>query len=183
MTSEAGVRLRSTDPTRTLADALAALPPGCEEALRVWVLHGDSSRFDRGDARAVKKVVDTARNTPAPLEPWLLYATVDATRSLGLNLSEVQTLLLVWMSGPPGPTAGAIASATGLSSGSVTGVLDQLEGQGWVIRVRDERDRRRVRVAPTPGAIDRIEVAMLDAQERARLRSLSATAIRAGVLT
>ncbi len=50
-------------------------------------------------------------------------------------------------------TAGEIAEAAQLTTGAVTGVLDHLEASGWVRRVRDTVDRRRVRVELT----DRIE--------------------------
>lgn len=47
------------------------------------------------------------------------------------------------------PTAGRIAQLTGLSTSSVTAVLDRLERRGFIERARDARDRRRVVVVPT----------------------------------
>src|SRR6202034_2308881 len=41
-------------------------------------------------------------------------------------------------------TAGELARATGLSTASITGVVDRLEEAGYVRRERDPRDRRRV---------------------------------------
>jgi DNA-binding MarR family transcriptional regulator len=41
-------------------------------------------------------------------------------------------------------TAGAVASALGLTSGAVTAMIDRLERGGHVRRVRDTIDRRRV---------------------------------------
>lgn len=43
-------------------------------------------------------------------------------------------------------TAGQIAELSGLSTGAVTGVIDRLERAGFVRRVRDPRDRRKVLV-------------------------------------
>jgi len=41
-------------------------------------------------------------------------------------------------------TAGELARATGLTTASITGVLDRLEEGGFVRRERDPHDRRRV---------------------------------------
>jgi DNA-binding MarR family transcriptional regulator len=47
--------------------------------------------------------------------------------------------------GRQGPlSATALAEATGLSAGAVTGLVDRLERSGHVRRERDQRDRRRV---------------------------------------
>jgi DNA-binding MarR family transcriptional regulator len=45
-------------------------------------------------------------------------------------------------------SAGEIASHSGLASASVTNLLDRLERKGFVRRVRDVADRRRVLVEP-----------------------------------
>jgi DNA-binding MarR family transcriptional regulator len=50
-------------------------------------------------------------------------------------------------------TAGALASATGLTTGAVTGVIDRLEKAGLARRVRDTGDRRKVYVRATPQAL------------------------------
>jgi len=41
-------------------------------------------------------------------------------------------------------TAGRLAELTGLTTGAITGVVDRLEGSGFVRRERDANDRRRV---------------------------------------
>jgi DNA-binding MarR family transcriptional regulator len=46
------------------------------------------------------------------------------------------------MTGPI--TAGRLAELTGLTTGAITGVVDRLERAGYVRRVKDPRDRRRV---------------------------------------
>jgi len=45
-------------------------------------------------------------------------------------------------------TAGQLAEITGLTSGAITGVIDRLEKTGYVERVRDAADRRKVLVRP-----------------------------------
>ena len=54
-------------------------------------------------------------------------------------------------------TAGEIATETGLSSGAVTALLDRLERVGYVRRIRDPADRRRVWVELTEMARKRAE--------------------------
>lgn len=49
-------------------------------------------------------------------------------------------------------TAGELAQACGLSRGAMTVALDRLERAGYVRRLRDEVDRRRVMVDVTPRA-------------------------------
>lgn len=49
-------------------------------------------------------------------------------------------------------TVGQLGRALGLSSAAVTGLVDRLERGGLVERARDEADRRKVRVRPTPRA-------------------------------
>jgi DNA-binding MarR family transcriptional regulator len=52
-------------------------------------------------------------------------------------------------------TAGDIARETGLTSGAVTAMLDRLEKAGYVRRLRDAADRRRVLVELTDRARQR----------------------------
>jgi DNA-binding MarR family transcriptional regulator len=52
-------------------------------------------------------------------------------------------------------TAGYLAEVTGLTTGSITTVIDRLERHGFARRVRDPADRRRVLVELTGEARDR----------------------------
>jgi DNA-binding MarR family transcriptional regulator len=49
-------------------------------------------------------------------------------------------------------TAGQLAEASGLTTGAVTAMIDRMERAGFVTRVRDPEDRRRVFVELTPEA-------------------------------
>lgn len=71
-------------------------------------------------------------------------------QELGLGASDSQFLTLLDVHGPLTP--GRLAALTGLSTGTVTGVVDRLERAGFVERVRDAGDRRRVLVTPAEGA-------------------------------
>lgn len=81
----------------------------------------------------------------------VLYHGVLSDR-LGLGASDWKVLGLVQSGGTV--TAGEVVRRSGLKPASVTGVLDRLERRGYVRRVRDEQDRRRVVVEITPGLVE-----------------------------
>ncbi|EFE67840.1 MarR family winged helix-turn-helix transcriptional regulator [Streptomyces viridosporus] len=68
---------------------------------------------------------------------------------LGLHPTDLQCLNLLTLEGGP-VTTGRIAELTGLTTGSATRLVDRLERAGYVVRERDEGDRRRVLVATVP---------------------------------
>jgi DNA-binding HxlR family transcriptional regulator len=61
---------------------------------------------------------------------------------IGINATDLNCLNIVALTGHM--TAGELARQTGLTTASITGVLDRLEEGGFVRRVRDAHDRRRV---------------------------------------
>ena len=65
-----------------------------------------------------------------------------AADRIGINATDLNCLNILSFSGEL--TAGELARATGLTTASITGVVDRLEKAGFVRRVRDTRDRRRV---------------------------------------
>ena len=77
-----------------------------------------------------------------------LLGQVSAER-IGINATDLNCLNIVAVTGPM--TAGELARATGLTTASITGVLDRLEEGGFVRRERDPKDRRRVIVTLNPG--------------------------------
>lgn len=66
----------------------------------------------------------------------------------GLGPTDSKTLDLLERFGPQ--TAGQLVERTGLASPSVTALIDRLESRGFVRRLRDEQDRRRVIVELVP---------------------------------
>jgi DNA-binding MarR family transcriptional regulator len=70
--------------------------------------------------------------------------------ALGVNRTDMRCLDLLEREGPA--SAGALAEGCGLTSGAMTAALDRLERAGYVRRVRDTGDRRRVLVELTPTA-------------------------------
>jgi DNA-binding MarR family transcriptional regulator len=69
---------------------------------------------------------------------------------LGLNRTDFRCVDILEQHQPM--TAGALAQATRLTSGAITFALDRLEQAGFVRRIRDETDRRRVLVELVPAA-------------------------------
>ncbi|MDT7578297.1 MAG: hypothetical protein QOH17_4630 [Pseudonocardiales bacterium] len=78
----------------------------------------------------------------------------EVARRVGLGPSDSQFLGLLAMDGPLTP--GQLATQTGLTTGTVTGVIDRLERGGFVRRERDAGDRRKVLVVPVPEAVARM---------------------------
>jgi DNA-binding MarR family transcriptional regulator len=64
-----------------------------------------------------------------------------AAGAIGVNPSDMQCLQAL-QHGPR--TAGELARQTGLTTASMTGMIDRLEKSGFVARRRDPEDRRRV---------------------------------------
>jgi DNA-binding MarR family transcriptional regulator len=76
----------------------------------------------------------------------VLYSQAVAAR-LGVNSTDLECLDHI-ARGPV--TAGALAQATGLTTGAITGVIDRLEREGFARRESDPDDRRKVLVRATP---------------------------------
>jgi DNA-binding MarR family transcriptional regulator len=74
----------------------------------------------------------------------------EAAEYFGVNRTAMRCMDVLERAGRL--TAGEIARQTGLTSGAVTALLDRLERAGWVRRLRDETDRRRILVELTDKA-------------------------------
>lgn len=73
---------------------------------------------------------------------------------LGLNPTDHKCLDFLNRNGAV--TAGRLAQLTGLTTGSITSVIDRLETAGYVIRDKDPKDRRRVVIKVVPEKVDKI---------------------------
>src|SRR5262245_31160826 len=82
----------------------------------------------------------------------MLYSQAVAQR-LGINSTDLECLDYI-VRGPV--TAGALAEATGLTTGAITGVIDRLERAGFAKREADANDRRKVLVRITPAVQEKI---------------------------
>ena len=81
------------------------------------------------------------------LSAEIMVAHATAQR-LGLGATDFYCLNIVSLAGAA--TAGEIAARTGLTTGATTRLIDRLEAEGYVRRVRDPHDRRRVNVELAP---------------------------------
>ena len=79
---------------------------------------------------------------------------------LGLNATESKCLDLV-VRAEGTLTAGRLAEQTGLTTGAITGVLDELERAGYIRREKDDRDRRQVLVRAQPERLKEAQELML----------------------
>jgi DNA-binding MarR family transcriptional regulator len=68
--------------------------------------------------------------------------TQAAADRIGVNSTDLNCLNVLALTGTM--TAGELAKTVGLTTASITGVLDRLEEGGFVSRERDATDRRRV---------------------------------------
>ncbi len=84
---------------------------------------------------------------------------------LGLSESDVDALELLIDTGAA--TAGKLAELMGLTTGAVTRVIDRLEQAGYVRRVSDPADRRRVVVEIVPEKVSTLEGMMSSLEEAA----------------
>jgi DNA-binding MarR family transcriptional regulator len=93
-----------------------------------------------------RELVDEVRRSQSATERFD-QAVADA---LGINRTDMRCLDVLSRAGAQ--TAGALAAATGLTSGAMTAALDRLERAGYARRNRDPGDRRRVLVEITEKA-------------------------------
>jgi DNA-binding MarR family transcriptional regulator len=112
--------------------------PGPDAAAR-------GAEADAGRARLESEFLLAMRQTGSTLQ--LLGQR--AAERIGVNATDLNCLNIVALTGPM--TAGELARQTGLTTASITGVLDRLEEGGFVRRERDPKDRRRVIVNLNPG--------------------------------
>ncbi|WP_051579454.1 MarR family transcriptional regulator [Pseudonocardia acaciae] len=116
------------------------------------------------DGRArLLKVIDSALRRQVAVGALSRYQHARDCAELTLNTCEGVFLHLLELHGPLAP--GRLGQLAGVSSGTVTGVLDRLERAGQVRRDRAARDRRAVIVSlcvepyPIHGAAERTRTA------------------------
>ena len=118
------------------------------EAASPDVTWPDAATHGAERARMESEFLLAMRRTGSTLQ---LLGQVAAER-IGVNATDLNCLNLVALAGHREPmTAGELARQTGLTTASITGVLDRLEEGGFVRRERDPKDRRRVNVNLNPG--------------------------------
>ncbi len=104
--------------------------------------------------QGVDELTEAIRSLVLRLVAEMSLTAHGASQRLGLGGTDVRFLTLLDRHGPLTP--GRLAALTGLTTGSVTGVIDRLERGGFVGRMRDDADRRKVRVVPVPEGTARL---------------------------
>lgn len=115
----------------------------------------------------------------AYLTAEIMLAHVTA-RALGLSSADFFGLNIVGLRGPI--TAGDLAHSTGLTSGAATRMIDRLEAAGFVRRVHDRTDRRRVHVELDPSRQAEIDTVLDPGRRRLGEVFLGYTEEQIGVL-
>jgi DNA-binding MarR family transcriptional regulator len=115
----------------------------------------------------------------AYLTAEIMLAHVTA-QALGLSSADFFGLNIVGLRGPV--TAGELAQSTGLTSGAATRMIDRLEAAGFVRRVHDTADRRRVHVELAAGRQAEIDSVLEPGRRRLGELFLSYTEEQIGVL-
>jgi DNA-binding MarR family transcriptional regulator len=85
-------------------------------------------------------------------------SAVDAVNQVvaeGMGVNRTDHRVLEVLNRKGAMTAGDLATASHLTTGAVTAVVDRLEEVGFVRRVRDSEDRRRVLIERTPESTKR----------------------------
>jgi DNA-binding MarR family transcriptional regulator len=75
-------------------------------------------------------------------------------QTVGLNATDTKCIDLILRGPDNAVTAGWLSEMTGLTTGAVTHILDRLEKRGFVERVRDTQDRRKVFVRVHPESLE-----------------------------
>jgi DNA-binding MarR family transcriptional regulator len=123
----------------------------------------------------VNELTDEIRSSVLRIVSEVCLHEHATSQRLGVGPTDLRFLTLLDVHGPLTP--GRLATLTGLTTGSVTGVIDRLERAGFVGRERDGSDRRKVRVVPLPETSARLaaerhdRIGVLDAALQRRDRA------------
>lgn len=86
-----------------------------------------------------------------------IFTTFATARRNGITPSSLHGLITILHQ--PGITAMRLSEALGCSTANITGLVDKLERDGWVERVRAKNDRRKVFLMPSTKAAEAFQEA------------------------
>lgn len=101
----------------------------------------------------VERVAELERKLRTASSQRMLYSGVLASK-LGMSPTDLECLFIVTQGRCVTP--GQLATKTGLTTGAITGVVDRLEGAGYIHRKPDPADRRRLFLEPVQERIEEI---------------------------
>ena len=104
------------------------------------------------DRRAWRRAANDVQGALRDVNGHLGVLNHHVSTRVALRDVDLGCLDLVARYGPIGP--GALARRAGMHPATMTGILDRLERSGWIVRERDQADRRAVvvRVLPDRGS-------------------------------
>ncbi len=97
-----------------------------------------------------------------------LEASLESARRKPENLPEAQIKLVVHLAIHGAQTMSEVADGLEVTTPAVTGLVDKLEKRGMVERVRDQQDRRVVRVCLAPHAQQMAEEHLTERRRQVR---------------
>jgi DNA-binding MarR family transcriptional regulator len=116
------------------------------------MLRKDSTMAETADSDLVERMGLAVRRMGAQS----VLSSAGIAKHFGLHTTDLEVLDLIFVRETA--TAGELAKATGLTSGSVTALIDRLVQKGYLTRCEDPDDRRRTLVR-----INRRETAPIEA--------------------
>ncbi len=96
---------------------------------------------DKGETKSRAELLEAVRWAVYNNSTAAVFFHTAVAEQFGLGASETKTLFI--LSGGA-LTAGEVAQQTGLTTPSVTSLIDRLASKGFVHRIHDAKDRRRV---------------------------------------
>ncbi len=111
-----------------------------------------SKKSKKGEKRAelLQRLSDLGRK----ISTQTVFLHQAIAQSIGLNATDTKCVDLIGSEPDGAVTAGRLSDLTGLTTGAITHILDRLEKRGFVERVRDTGDRRRVFVRVRAGSLE-----------------------------
>ncbi len=101
-----------------------------------------------------RQLLDRLWNLGRKMSTQTVFLHQAIAQSFGLNATDTKCIDLI-LSGPKGSvTAGWLSERTGLTTGAITHILDRLERHGFIERVRDTGDRRKVFIRVRPESLE-----------------------------
>jgi DNA-binding MarR family transcriptional regulator len=104
--------------------------------------------IDRGDTD--EGIVASYRTIARALDRFMLPRIIE----LGLSMPQFKALIAVTSAGSGGISVTALGNELSVGQPSASLIVDQLERPGYVERIQDAADRRRVLVTATPKGME-----------------------------
>jgi DNA-binding MarR family transcriptional regulator len=99
-------------------------------------------------ARNRRRTASEIKSTLRELNNQVALLNNQVGARVDLRPLDLDCLDVVAIHGPLSPSD--LARRTGLHPATITGILDRLEKSGWIVRERDDADRRAVKIRALP---------------------------------